>query len=324
MWINEKNVENLLFVRNYAHVSTVNFWLNYASFLFFPQFSTGVEKLLFNTVDELWITCIIFKGNFMYKIAFFDIDGTLYSHKTNEIPASVFPSLQQLQDHDVKIYLCSGRAPAEMEDFPVFKTLPVNGEVYMNGALVLSGEKLISSLPINPENIPKAVEYIDEHPLPVLFIEKDKMYMNIINETVRHVQRLIDSSLPPVEDIHQALHHDVYMMIPYGKEQEVGPFLQLLSDIKTHVWGDFSAVDINHKDADKANGMKRVLDYYGYTPEECIAFGDGLNDISMIQYAGLGIAVGGAEKEVKDAADYVCDEIEKDGIQKALLHFELI
>ena len=62
----------------------------------------------------------------------------------------------------------------------------------------------------------------------------------------------------------------------------------------------------------------------GITPEQVIAFGDAENDISMLRLAGIGVAMGNGEPAAKEAADYVTDRIEADGIRKALERFGII
>ena len=71
-------------------------------------------------------------------------------------------------------------------------------------------------------------------------------------------------------------------------------------------------------------GIKRYLDIIGIKPEEIIAFGDAENDLDMIRFAGIGVAMGNGEEAVKAAADYVTADIDDDGIEKALKHFNLI
>ena len=61
-----------------------------------------------------------------------------------------------------------------------------------------------------------------------------------------------------------------------------------------------------------------MIEYYGYSRDEIAAIGDGYNDISMIRYAGLGIAMGNANDKVKEAADYVTDSMEQDGLLHAV------
>lgn len=74
----------------------------------------------------------------------------------------------------------------------------------------------------------------------------------------------------------------------------------------------------------KAEGIRATLDYYGLKQEEIMAFGDGVNDLSMLSMAGLSVAVGNAVPEVKKAADYVTGSVEEDGVSAALRHFGLL
>jgi hydroxymethylpyrimidine pyrophosphatase-like HAD family hydrolase len=67
-----------------------------------------------------------------------------------------------------------------------------------------------------------------------------------------------------------------------------------------------------------------MLDRYGLTKEECMAFGDGGNDISMLEYVEIGVAMGNALPEVKAAADYVTAPIDEGGLADAFKHFNLI
>ena len=70
--------------------------------------------------------------------------------------------------------------------------------------------------------------------------------------------------------------------------------------------------------------MERYCQLQGWKPEEIIAFGDSENDLEMLRFAGIGVALGNAEPEVKAAADYVTDDIDCDGVAKALQHYNLI
>ena len=70
--------------------------------------------------------------------------------------------------------------------------------------------------------------------------------------------------------------------------------------------------------------MEAICHHYGIRQEDTIAFGDGGNDIEMLQWAGIGIAMGNAGEETRAAADYVTDDVEKDGLWKAFEHFGLI
>ena len=82
--------------------------------------------------------------------------------------------------------------------------------------------------------------------------------------------------------------------------------------------------DLVEKGYSKADGLKRLCEHYGIDIRDTYAFGDSMNDLEIIKAAGTGIAVGNAVKELKEAADMVCDDIKNDGIYKACRDLGLI
>lgn len=83
------------------------------------------------------------------------------------------------------------------------------------------------------------------------------------------------------------------------------------------------SMEINMKEVSKGNAVKILADYYGIKREEVICIGDNENDVSMIEYAGLGIAMGNAIPKLKKIADYVTDTNKNDGVRKAVEKFIL-
>lgn len=91
---------------------------------------------------------------------------------------------------------------------------------------------------------------------------------------------------------------------------------QILSDVegaKITAWWP-RAVDIIPSNGGKGLGVEKVLEYYHLKKEEALAFGDGTNDIEMLQAVGTGVAMGNATNDVKDIADDICGSVAKDGI----------
>lgn len=78
------------------------------------------------------------------------------------------------------------------------------------------------------------------------------------------------------------------------------------------------SVEINNKGVSKGNAVKALANYYGFKREEVVCIGDNENDISMIEYAGFGVAMGNAIQDVKDLADYITDTNKEDGVAKAI------
>lgn len=83
-------------------------------------------------------------------------------------------------------------------------------------------------------------------------------------------------------------------------------------------------MDIIPATGGKQNGIHEVLKYYSIDQSETMSFGDGKNDIDMFDYTEISVAMGNAEDDVKQAADYVTDDIDEDGLYNALKHFEII
>ena len=99
--------------------------------------------------------------------------------------------------------------------------------------------------------------------------------------------------------------------------------LQGTHNTQITAWWD-KAVDIIPINCGKGNAVNAILDYYGFSKDEAIAFGDGENDVEMLEAVGTGIAMGNAKDEVKAKADFACQSVENDGIYHYCLDNNLI
>ena len=127
----------------------------------------------------------------------------------------------------------------------------------------------------------------------------------------------------PVEDPARALTHTTYQLNAYMPPEMDAPFAAAVPGFKAVRWNDVFA-DVIPADGGKTEGMARMLARFGLTRDECIAFGDGGNDIEMLKAAGIGVAMGNAAPAVQAAADYVTAGVDEDGIWKAAQHFCLL
>lgn len=83
-------------------------------------------------------------------------------------------------------------------------------------------------------------------------------------------------------------------------------------------------IEIMNKDVSKANGIEVLLHHLNMTPEQAIAFGDNYNDMDMLNFVGLGVAMNNAPKDVKQMANDVTDDNNHDGIYRFLRKIELV
>lgn len=83
-------------------------------------------------------------------------------------------------------------------------------------------------------------------------------------------------------------------------------------------------VDVTAKGNTKQNGIDQIIRHFGIKLEETMVFGDGGNDISMLRHAGIGVAMGNANDDVKAASNYTTTSVDEDGIANALKYFGIV
>lgn len=258
----------------------------------------------------------------MVKAAFFDIDGTLYSHRTNAVPPSALEALERLHRNGIRIFLATGRSRAVLEDLPPLRAIPFDGAITLNGAYCYDHTRLIHHDPVPREDICALLEHLEQHPTPCAFIEADRTYMNFYNERVHAIHAAIHTPLLPLGDLEHGRTRPVYQVLLYRNEQNPN-LLPPMKHSRFAQWHN-GGWDVFSATAGKAAGIRKVLAHYGIAPEEAIAFGDAENDLDMFGAVRTAVAMGNASPEVKAAADHVTAHIDDDGIFKALTHLGLL
>lgn len=256
----------------------------------------------------------------MIKAIFFDVDGTLYSHRSGKVPESTVRALEKLREKGILVFLATGRHFSEIDGFPVGKLL-FDGYVMLTGQICTDGErKMIHGNPITREDAPYLFQAFEKKEIPVTFVEKDRMYINFVNEAVVQAQKEVSTPVPKVGSYNG---ETIYQIICYGDRGFEKELALKIPECKLTRWCPYG-VDIVSKEGGKMAGIQKMLEFYDLSREEIMAFGDGDNDIDMLQFAQIGVAMGNAEEEVKEAADHVTDGIDEDGILHALQHFGIL
>ncbi|MET7278821.1 HAD family hydrolase [Kribbella sp. NPDC005582] len=248
-----------------------------------------------------------------------DIDGTLIDHDERLSPAVV--DAVRRASAQVPVFLATGRAWSTTKPVADRFGLPAGGIVVVsNGARTMrypDGELLdertfdprtvIASVREHAPNARMAVEeydgtYLVTEPFP----DGDLGY----NATIRVVS---DEELAP---------EPVTRLIIRDPEQSEADFVRLAERLGLHGVGYFVGwtawLDIAPEGVDKSTGLKVALAQYDLDPSGLVAIGDGRNDIEMLKFAGLGVAMGSAPDEVKAAADEVTKSVSDDGVAAVL------
>ena len=256
----------------------------------------------------------------MIKAAFFDIDGTLLSHKTRRVCQSTYDAIAALQEKGILCVVATGRQIGAMDKLPV-GSIPFDAYLTLNGQMLHDKRrKLIFGVPIEGKCKEFLIRSFVEHTYPALMVEEDRMYVNYISDHVIAVQEAISTAMP---DLGEYTGGDIYQVCAYLRPEEEYLLDPIAEESVLSRW-TYGGMDVIAKGGGKMQGIRRYLEMNGILPEETIAFGDAENDLEMLEFVGIGVAMGNGDPLVKEKADYVTADVDDDGIAKALRHFGLI
>lgn len=257
------------------------------------------------------------------KLLFFDVDSTLYSHKSNSIPKSTIEAIRIAKQNGHKIVLATGRSKKLTDLLDIFKYIDFDYFVTINGTLVLDkDDNIIFSLPCNKEAINNVLKLVDKHNLNLCFINKDDYYLYKDEDKRSHLG--YDPLHIPIPKKLEYKDEDIYQMNLFCEDEYIKEFIELTGNYLSYSKLDNYGYDVYAKDQTKATGIKHLLESLNIDKKDTFAFGDGHNDKEMIEFCEVGIAMGNAIQKVKDASDYITDDIDNDGIYNAMKHFKLI
>ena len=266
-----------------------------------------------------------------YKMIVLDLDGTLTNNK-KEITPRTKQALMQAQAAGVHVVLASGR--------PTYGIVPLAEELKLkdNGGYILAfnGGKIIDCT----NNEVLFEQKLDEQLVPILFQEAKKAGMEILtyqgegiaatNKDDEYVQHEAFINKMPVMQYDDFLNQLVY---PINKclivgdptplhELEIRLAKELEGKMDVYRSADFF-LECVPLGIDKARALDRLISSLRISREEVIACGDGYNDLSMIRFAGLGVAMANAAKDIQSEADFVTLSNEEDGVAHVIERFIL-
>ncbi|MCK3655575.1 hydrolase [Pasteurellaceae bacterium Macca] len=255
------------------------------------------------------------------QIVFFDIDETLYYHKEDRIPRSIFDEVvPRLCAKGIIPAIATGRT---FGAFPsALKPLmsPAGFELFVttNGQYNLYQGKVISQYPLSTSRIERAVTKLQALGIEYAFVCPDEIAVSRDTPEIQNALELIKNDYIVAPDYYR--NHLVLQLLAFFPQEQTQAVIEagvLEDDLKEVRWHEYS-VDLLNKQNSKARGILDILAHLNINAENAMAFGDGLNDLEMLSTVGFGVAMGNGNPQLKAVADYVTLPIEQDGILDAL------
>ena len=260
----------------------------------------------------------------MIKALFFDIDGTLVSFNTHKVAQSTINGLNIAKERGIKIFISTGRPLSFINNLEDIEHL-IDGYITTNGSYNFMGKSVISMHSIPKEEVLTLVDYLNKHEYPAILVGTDNTavinHKPIVDRIVIDTLNItnIDFSITAKTILQQ----DILQITPFITQEQQDIIMPQIPHCASERWHpDF--IDTVNKQASKGKALSDIVAYNDLLISETMAFGDGGNDISMLLKAGVGVAMGNANDNVKAMANYVTSSADDDGIYKALKHFEVI
>ena len=261
----------------------------------------------------------------MIKAVFFDIDGTLVSFNTHKVSDSSKEAMKLLREKGIKLFIATGRIKTHINNLD---NLEFDGYITANGCNCFIGDKEIYKKGIQRDEVYSLINYlINEEKFPCSIMMNKGIFINYKTDEVEKVSKSINLPIPVVDNYYDFLEENIDNILQInlfvGEEKEKELMSKIFKNCESNRWHPLFT-DVNTKGGGKHIGIDKIIEYYNIDISETIAFGDGGNDISMIKHAAIGVAMGNANESVKNIADYITDDVDNDGVYKALKHFNII
>ena len=268
------------------------------------------------------------------RLVAFDLDGTLFNDK-KEITPETFATLERAANMGIEIVPSTGRfwnaIPGNIKalDF-------VRYALTLNGAAIfdVKAGKIIAEFTIPVLRAETLCRVFDDLGVIYDFVAGGKGYMRRDNyDRLADVMigewqvKIVRDMRSPVDDVYDTLRNysgvqkmQIYTLDAGLRENllkslpHVFPKLLFTSSVPNNI-------EINDTSANKGDGLRFLAAHLGLHMEDVLAFGDGLNDMTMIEAAGIGAAMSNGVQEVKDIADYIAPDNNHDGVAEWINRF---
>ena len=257
-----------------------------------------------------------------YRFVALDLDGTVLD-PGKRITAGVAAAVARVREAGLCVVLCTGRMARSSEGY--WRELRLRSPlIAYNGAMVkdlVSGRVLLHR-PLDLATTLEVVAFGRELGLSFQAYENDEMFVERDGEGVREYSRMYDVPYRIVGSFRDVLREgSTKLLAPCAKEETASLLGRLRARFGARIMlteSEGRHIEVCHPAVNKAAAVQFVVEQEGGRREEVVAVGDGMNDVEMLQWAGLGVAMGNASERVQQAADLIIGSNAEDGLAEFL------
>ncbi len=246
----------------------------------------------------------------MIKIAFFDIDGTLLPLGEKSLSERTTYTLNELQKNKIITCMATGRGVLMM---PRFEGVGFDVFMTFNGSYCFTDKEVIFKFPIPEKDVIHILENTRRMNRALAISNERYEVSNGTDSDLEEYFSFAKGNVAIADDFEERCHDEIFKMMVSCNKSEHERIMAGADGAKITYWWD-KAVDIIPAATGKGIAVEKILRFYGFSKDEAIAFGDGENDMEMLEAVGTGIAMGNAMDSVKDIADHVCRSAAEDGV----------
>lgn len=263
----------------------------------------------------------------MVKLLALDIDGTLLNSDGNVLKSTI-DTIELAKEKGTIVTISTGRPIQGVTKFIDMLKLKAPIITY-NGAMIvdsISGEVMYEQ-GLKKDDAKQIIDKGLDYNVSLIIWSNNRLYVNRLDDHVNMYKKL--SGNPPIliENFDQVIEQGITKIIWIDSVSRIG---ELLDEIKNEINGSVNYctsrsnfLEFFDEKVSKANALEKIGLDYNIKKEEMMAIGDGDNDLSMIDYVGIGIAMENATVNVKHVATFVTTSNNDDGIAKAIYKFIL-
>lgn len=242
------------------------------------------------------------------RIAFFDIDGTLMPFHHKRPHPVILETLEKLQSQGILCFAASGRPPYIIPDLGFDGCLAFNG-----GLCELCDGTILFERPMDPVQVKELTLDCEQKGYGVIIAGTQDMGANFYDQNMDDYIKSASQRCIPDPEFEKRFDKPCFQLMAAIPTQDRDPMLAGYDKLDHTSWHPL-ACDITAAGTSKGEALRAVCEKLGIPVSESIAFGDAANDLSMIEAAGIGIAMGNAQDVVKEKATRITESVDEDGV----------